>query len=62
MPRKDRGKIICCANNAIDETATKGDHISWKTLVCKPEPVTVQKKELIEFVDEHQAVCSFFFG
>ena len=31
MPRKDRRKIICRANNTIDETATKGDHFSWKT-------------------------------
>ena len=31
MPRKDRRKIICRANNTIDETATEGDHFSWKT-------------------------------
>ena len=28
MPRKDRRKIICWANNTIDESQTKGDRIS----------------------------------
>ena len=48
MPRKDRRKIICRTNNTIDETATKGDHYSWKTQgpaeymgtvgICSPLP------------------------
>ena len=28
MPRKDRRKIICWANNTIDESQTKGDRLS----------------------------------
>ena len=54
MPRKDRRKIICRANNTIDETATKGDHFSWKTQgpaehmaivgICAPLPPQIRQQ------------------